>query len=106
MRTSYAHRYFKCSCGLRFGKVVEIYPNETLSSECECGTNAFQETPVASSEQNLFRPFWSDTMQKRINDRQDLSELRSFAKRNGLTNVGHTKQKPDRAAIRYNYEHD
>ncbi len=105
MRTTYAHRYFKCDCGLRFGRVVEISPNPTLQAGCECGNPAIPEEGQEKKEKNLFQPFWSDTMQCRINDREDLKKLRAYAKANGLTNVGHLNQKPDRAAIRYNYEH-
>jgi hypothetical protein len=106
VRTSYAHRYFKCACGVRFGKVVEISPNETEKTPCECGKQARQEETQVGRDHNLFRPFWSDTMQCRINDREDLSKLRAYAKSKGLTNVGHTVMKPDRAAIRHNYDHD
>lgn len=107
MRTSYAHRHFKCrSCKVRFGKVVEISPNETESLDCECGKKAHQEERADSKEHNLFKPFWSDTLQMRIKDRIDLQKLRQHAKDNGLINVGHVHQRPDRAAIRHNYENE
>lgn len=105
MRTTYAHRYFNCDCGNRFGRVIEISPKETEKLPCDCGKEAHQEERAEARDHNLFRPFWSDTLQKPIKDRMDLAELRSYAKANGLTNVGHRDQKPDRAAIRWNYEH-
>lgn len=106
MRTTYAYRAFKCECGVSSKKFVEIAPASTPEIKCGCGKSAVHEEMADSKEQNLFRPFWSDTMQKRIRDREDLKDLRSFAKRNGLTNVGHMNQKPDRKAIRHNYETD
>lgn len=51
-----------------------------------------------------FQPFWSDTFQMRVNDREDLNKLKDLRKQHGLECIGHQDQKPDRTAIRKNYE--
>ncbi len=104
MRRSYAFKTFKCqSCHLTLKKLIETHPNDTSTLACECGSEMHSEY---RPNQTRFQPFWSDTMQCRINDREDLAKLKKYAKDNGLVNVGHTQMKPDRAAIRWNYEHD
>ena len=96
---------FECECGVRKDDVM-VGDGEAVP--CECGKTMFKLFPTARSKdfRGKFSPFWSDTMQCRINDREDLNKLKQYAKDNGLTCVGHNAQKPDRAAIRYNYEHD
>lgn len=106
MRTSYAYREFKCrDCKSSFKKIVEISPKETSELPCHCGSVSDQ-VHRESGDHNLFKPFWSDTLQMRIKDKIDLQKLRQYAKDNGLVNVGHVHQKPDRRAIRHNYESD
>lgn len=51
-----------------------------------------------------FRPFWSDTFQMRVRDREDLRKLKDLRKQNGLECIGHQRQRPDRKAIRHNFE--
>jgi hypothetical protein len=51
-----------------------------------------------------FTPFWSDTFEMRVNDREDLSRLKDLRKKHGLECVGHRGQTPDKSAIRKNYE--
>lgn len=88
-------------------KDLLVDPSETqVCPKCSKAMVRLFSAPRSLDREGRFQPFWSDTMQKRINDREDLSKLRQYAKDNGLTNVGHTKMKPDRAAIRYNYEND
>ena len=87
--------------------MVEIFPKELTQTQCECGKIATQEGFQDSKDHNIFQPFWSETMQCRIRDRMDLQKLRAYAKSQGLINIGHVRGiKPDRKAIRYNYEHD
>lgn len=107
MRRTLAYRGFHCrKCRSSFRSMVEIAPKVVQSLKCKCGGTADQEEFQDSKDHNIFRPFWSDTMQMRIRDRVDLQRLRDYAKSKGLVNVGHQRMKPDRAAIRYNYERD
>lgn len=101
MRTSYAFRDFLCGCGQLRKKLVEIYPKHESEIDCECGGSAKE---IEVSRDLVFKPFWSDTLQTRIKDKIDLQRLRQYAKDNGLVNVGHVHQKPDRRAIRHNYD--
>ena len=103
MRKTYANRKFVCECGDEFREMVQIFPEKQLVKQCKCGKRALQ---IEEVDAVMFKPFWSDTLQMRIMDRQDLQKLRAYAKKEGLINVGHEHQKPDRWAIRYNYEHD
>lgn len=51
-----------------------------------------------------FQPFWSDTFQMRVNDREDMKKVRELRKKHGLECIGHNDQKADRKAIKHNYE--
>lgn len=53
---------------------------------------------------DVFKPFWSDTFQMRVRDREDLKTVKDLRKKYGLECVGHRRQRPDRKAIRYNFE--
>ncbi len=95
---------YECpECGIQ-----ELIVDPTETQKCDCGKEMQRifSAPRAPEREGRFQPFWSDTMQCRIKDREDLSKLRSYAKAKGLVNVGHRDMKPDRAAIKYNYEHD
>lgn len=74
--------------------------------DCKKTMTKLMAAPRAVDRLRPFQPFWSDTFQRRINDREDLRVMRDEAKASGLTCVGHRKQKPDKAAIRHNYEND
>lgn len=98
-----------CDCGERKNDVL-VSGDDVV--KCECGSDMKRLFPcpmgyvdgVNTASDHKFQPFWSDTMQCHIHDRQDLKKLKKYAKDNGLTCIGHDKQKPDKAAIRYNYE--
>lgn len=62
--------------------------------------------PRALDRQGRFSPFWSETFQMRVNDREDLSKMKDLRKVHNLECVGHTRVKPDRAAIKHRYEND
>ena len=99
---------FECKCGYELlDEIVEESDvvsckkcNKKMSRIFPCPRNGFAGVGTP------FSPFWSDTMQTRINDREDLKKLKQYAKDKGLTCVGHVNQKADRAAIRHNYESD
>lgn len=76
--------------------------------KCSCGSDMLRMFPIARTKdlRGPFQPFWSDTFQMRVNDREDLKKLQAMRKESGLECVGHTNMKPDKAAIRWNYEND
>lgn len=97
---------YECpKCERIFRDMLVDSDEKVKCSECNKEMTRICNGPRSKGE-GRFQPFWSDTMQMRINDREDLAKLRQYAKDNGLTNVGHTSQRPDRAAIRHNYEND
>lgn len=60
--------------------------------------------PKGGEQRGKFKPFWSDTFDMRVNDREDLKKIKELRKQHGLECVGHTTQKADNRAIRHNYE--
>lgn len=60
--------------------------------------------PRSKDRELRFQPFYSDTFEMHVNDREDLSKLKDLRKKHGLECVGHRNQRPERTVIRHNYE--
>lgn len=106
MRTTFAYRDFKCKkCGAELNELVEVYPQNIEFIFCECGGKSFREEK-RNLQEIRFKPFWSDTFEMRVNDREDMKKIKSLRKQYGLECVGHQRQKQDDRAVRYNYEND
>lgn len=106
MRTSFAYRDFTCgNCKRAINSLVEISPSSVEHVICDCGGRAVRQERAGKKEIR-FQPFWSDTFEMRVNDREDMKKIKLLRKANGLVCVGHNRQKQDDRAVRYNYEHD
>lgn len=77
-----------------------------LCAECKTPMDRLFPCPRGGEERGNFKPFWSDTFEMRVNDREDLKKLKDLRRANNLECVGHRKMKEDRRAVRHNYETD
>jgi len=60
--------------------------------------------PRGGEARGRFQPFYSDTFEMPVKDREDLKKLKDLRKEAGLECIGHRRTQRDTKAIRYNYE--
>lgn len=99
--------YFCDSCHHKANDlIVEDYEVVTCKL---CGRNMNRLFPVLRGDRHddfHFQPFHSMTFDMKVRDREDLQRLKESRRKHNLVCVGHRYTKPDRKAIRNNYEND
>jgi len=96
---------FECACGHRTDDQL-VEPGEII--KCEKCFKPMQKLVSAprmdGHADGTFRPFYSDTFEMHVRDREDMNKVRALRKQHGLEVVGHDRMRPDRKAIRHNFE--
>jgi len=102
-------KHLKClDCGkteIKSYWACDVFLDKGLFT-CFCGGRLEVFFPGIVDEHNLFKPFYSDTFDMPVRDRMDLKKIKELRKEHKLECVGHRQTKPDRKAIRNNYEND
>lgn len=92
------------SCGSKAIDQLAEHDEIIKCKKCKMPMSRLFPCPRGGEQRGNFKPFWSDTFQMRVKDREDLKTLKSLREKNGLECVGHRRQRPDRQAIRHNFE--
>lgn len=95
---------FLCVCGERRNDQLVEKDEVVLCQKCKEPMNRLFPCAQAKEARGNFKPFWSDTFEMRVNDREDLTKLKQLRKEHGLECIGHRRAKPDRKLIRRSYE--